>query len=129
MEKSMISPIDPDALRKQVRLATPFPHCAIDNFLEAGFADQVHNAYPTFQEARSVGRHYRTVNEQNKLQVTDRAIFPTSIAELNRLLAERPLLELLSYAFGIDDLLPDAELTGGGMHQTGTRGRLDVHVD
>src|SRR5579863_813259 len=125
----MINAIDRNAMRGQVRSATPFPHCLINNFLHADFADRVHEAFPTFEQARSVGREFRTVNERNKVQVTNAAMFPPPIAELNRLLAQRQLLELLSYAFGIEDLLPDPELTGGGMHQTGPRGRLDVHVD
>ena len=125
----MINAIDRHALRRQVRAAAPFPHCAIDNFLSDEFADRVHDAFPTFEQARSVGREFRTVNERNKVQVTDASAFPAPIAKLNRALAADPLLELLSYAFGIEDLLPDAELTGGGMHQTGPRGRLDVHVD
>ena len=36
---------------------------------------------------------------------------------------------MLSTVFAIPKLLPDEELVGGGMHQTGARGHLDVHVD
>ena len=31
--------------------------------------------------------------------------------------------------FDIPNLLADPELVGGGMHQTGPRGHLDVHID
>jgi hypothetical protein len=48
---------------------------------------------------------------------------------LNEVLSEPHFLELLSDVFDIPKLLPDEELAGGGMHQTGPRGRLDVHVD
>src|SRR5262249_6279584 len=51
------------------------------------------------------------------------------IAELNRALAAPEFCHLLSEVFDIPELLPDPELVGGGMHQTGARGHLDVHVD
>ena len=38
-------------------------------------------------------------------------------------------LDLLSHVTGMPRLLTDDELVGGGIHQTGPRGHLDVHVD
>jgi hypothetical protein len=125
----VINPIDADELRRKVRAATPFPHCCIDNFLAEDFAARVRAAFPPFEAALKMGRVFNTVNEKKKVQITDSTMFPVPIAELNHLLAAREFLELLSYAFEIPKLLPDAELIGGGIHQTGPRGRLDVHVD
>ena len=125
----MINPIDGEALRRQIRAASPFPHCLIDNFLSEDFANRVHDAFPTFDEARRMGRTFHAVNEKNKVQVTDAGKFSRPIVELNQLLAGRELLVTLSNAFDIPGLLPDDQLTGGGIHQTGPRGRLDVHVD
>lgn len=125
----MINPIDRDALRRQVRSAGPFPYCLIDNFLAADFAERVHDAFPSFDEARTMGRTFRTVNERNKVQITDPARFSAPVLELNGLLASPALLDTLSYAFDLPNLLADDRLTGGGIHQTGPRGRLDVHVD
>ena len=125
----MINPIDRDDLRLRVRSATPFPHCAIDHFLATEFADRVCAAFPAYEDARRVGREFRTVNEKNKIQITDPAMFPAPIAELNRLLGAKEFLGVLSYAFDIPNLLPDPESIGGGIHQTGPRGRLDIHVD
>jgi hypothetical protein len=124
----MINPIDPQALRQQIR-STPFPHCSIDHFLAADLAERVHTAFPPFDEAQRIGRVFRTVNEKNKVQITDRALFDAPFAELNDLLSSPAWLDTLSYAFEIPELLPDDQLTGGGIHQTGPRGRLDVHVD
>src|SRR5205823_4330439 len=55
--------------------------------------------------------------------------FPEPIAALNRALAAPEFCDLLSQVFKIPGLLPDEQLVGGGMHQTGPRGHLDVHVD
>jgi hypothetical protein len=125
----MINPINQQALRQQVQSATPFPHCLIDNFLATDFAERVHDAFPSFDQARTMGRVFRTVNERNKLQINDSSRFTGPVAELNSMLASPTLINTLSYAFEIPNLLNDDQLTGGGIHQTGPSGRLDVHVD
>lgn len=125
----MILPVDPEELRRRAGLASPFPHVVIDNFLEPDFARRVHDSFPTYLEARKIGRAFSTVNEKKKVQVTDTAQFAPAVLDLNRTLAAPSWLELLSFVFKIPDLLADDELIGGGMHQTGPRGRLDVHVD
>jgi hypothetical protein len=61
--------------------------------------------------------------------VTDPSTFAGPVAELNRALAAPDFLDLLSFVFDIPHLLADDELIGGGIHQTGSRGHLDVHID
>ncbi len=126
---SHIQPIDREALRAKVRSATPVPNFCIDNFLEPSFAESVLAAYPVYGDALKQGRTFSTVNEQGKVQITDANAFAQPVAELNRELAAPEFLDLLSYVFDMPNLLPDEELVGGGIHQTGSRGRLDVHVD
>lgn len=126
---SVIRPLDRDALRNQVRSTVPFPFFAIDNFLDTDFAEQVVGTFPKFEDALKVGRTFMAVNEKLKVQVTDKDKFPEPIARLNQELAAPEFLDLLSYVFSIPNLLPDDQLVGGGIHQTGPRGRLDVHVD
>ena len=87
------------------------------------------DAFPPYEEAIAVGRSFRAVNEKGKVQVTDSARFPGPIAELNRVLASPEFCELVSGALGVPGLLADEKLVGGGMHQTASRGHLDVHVD
>lgn len=124
-----IKPIDSNELRRRVREATPFPYFAINGFLDEEFADRVLQAFPSFEEAAKIGRSFEAVNEKKKIQVTDASMFPKPIAELNRALATPEFVGLLSSVFEIPDLLPDDELVGGGIHQTGPHGHLDVHVD
>jgi 2OG-Fe(II) oxygenase superfamily len=124
-----INPIDKEALRERVRTATPVPNFCIDNFLEVSFADTVLAAYPTYAEATKVGRTFAAVNEKGKVQVTDATTFAAPIAELSQTLASPEFLDVLSYVFDMPNLLADPELVGGGIHQTGSRGHLDVHVD
>jgi len=125
----VIKPIDRDELRNQVRAAVPFPYLLIDGFLDEECAERILNAYPTFEEAAKVGKSFQAVNEKGKVQVTDSRTFAEPIAALNAALAAREFRDTLSYAFDIPDLLADDQLVGGGIHQTGARGHLDVHVD
>ena len=124
-----INPIDEGALRERVRSSAPVPNFCIDNFLEESFAESVLAAYPSFEEATKVGRSFEAVNEKGKVQVTDSSKFAGPIAELNRTLASPEFLDLLSGVFDMPNLLADETLNGGGIHQTGPRGHLDVHVD
>lgn len=125
----MIQPFDREALRGQFQEASPFPSIAIDGFLDPQFAREVAVSYPTYGEARGRGHEFNAVNEKKKVQITDAATFPKAVARLNELLCSPSFVEDLEYITGIDNLLYDPELIGGGMHITGPRGRLDVHVD
>ena len=125
----IINPIDRDEIRNRVRAATPFPNFCIDHFLDEAFAETVLASFPTFAEAAKMGRSFSAVNEKGKIQVTDASKFAVPIAELNHALATPEFRDFLSYAFDIPHLLEDDQLDGGGIHQTGARGHLDVHVD
>lgn len=124
-----INPLDRDKLRGQTRSATPFPSFCVDNFLEEGFAESVLASYPRFDEAAKMGRTFDAVNEKQKVQITDSSKFAGPVAELNRALAGPEFCDLVSYVFDIPNILPDDQLIGGGIHQTGPRGLLDVHID
>jgi len=124
-----INSIDRDALRERIRSSSPVKNFCIDGFLEPSFAEEVLASYPSFDEALKVGRSFVAVNERGKVQVTDSSAFAGPVAELSRTLASLEFLELMSYVFEMPDLRADPELIGGGIHQTGPRGHLDVHVD
>jgi Rps23 Pro-64 3,4-dihydroxylase Tpa1-like proline 4-hydroxylase len=125
----LLREIDRDVLRAAARTAAPFPHVLIDDFLEVDFAREVLRSWPSYADAARMGKEFRSINERNKVQVTDSDQFPPALQDLNSALASPEFIETVSTVFGIPKLLPDAELVGGGLHQTGPRGRLDVHVD
>lgn len=126
---ALLSTLDQDELRAAVRSAKPFPNLSIDGFLDESFAREVAVSFPSYTEATRIGRNFKAVNEGGKVQVTDSSRFPGPIARLNAELASPEFLDLLSHLFGIPNLLADRELVGGGIHETGPRGHLDVHVD
>jgi Rps23 Pro-64 3,4-dihydroxylase Tpa1-like proline 4-hydroxylase len=125
----LINPFDHEALKQKIKHAEPFPHFCIDNFLNEEFANELYNAFPSFQDAQKIGKEFSAVNEQKKIQITDASKFPPAIAKLNQLLASPEFLDMMSDLMGIPNLIADAELIGGGIHETNAGGRLDVHVD
>jgi Rps23 Pro-64 3,4-dihydroxylase Tpa1-like proline 4-hydroxylase len=125
----MIKALDLDALRDRFKNATPFPHIVLDDFLEPAFAREVAACYPTFDQAVLQGFAFNFVNEQRKVQITDTAKFPDPVRRLNEAISSPKFLADLEVITGIKPLLADEKLAGGGMHLTGSGGRLDVHVD
>jgi 2OG-Fe(II) oxygenase superfamily len=125
----VIRPFDRDAIRAQYRSAKPFPFFKIDDFIDESLLDKAVAAYPTYDEARGLGREFSAVNEKLKIQVTDSANFPSPVKSLADELSGPGFLSDLEYITGIPNLLPDPTYNGGGMHLSGSSGRLDVHVD
>ena len=125
----LINPFDRSALKQKIRDAKPFPHFCIDNFLNEEFANEIYRSFPSFEQAREIGKEFDAVNEKSKIQITDAAKFSVPIAELNRLLASPDFTEMMSDLMNIPHLISDIHLTGGGIHETNSGGRLDVHVD
>ena len=125
----MIRTYNRDELRKCFRSAKPYPHIMLENFLDPAAAEEIACSYPNFDTAASLGFVFSALNEQKKVQVTDSAKFPGPVRRLNEVLASPHFLADLSYITGIPNLIADEQLAGGGIHVTGSGGRLDVHVD
>lgn len=127
--KPALSPYDRDELRRRYRAARPFPWVAIDGFLDSQFADEITNAYPSFDTAVQMGHQFKAVNENLKVQVSDYQRFPEPVKVLSDALSSPGFLDDLAYITGIPGLKWDGGLAGGGMHQTASSGWLDVHID
>jgi Rps23 Pro-64 3,4-dihydroxylase Tpa1-like proline 4-hydroxylase len=125
----LINALDRTALRERFRSAEPFPHLCLDNFLEADFAERIAQSFPSLDEARKIGREFTAVNERRKIQITDASKFAPAVSQLNDLLASDEFLDFVSDVTCIPKLKADEALIGGGIHETGSRGHLDVHVD
>jgi hypothetical protein len=124
-----INPLDLDFLKTSYSQAQPFPFFSIDGFLNQDFAGAIARGYPGFEEASAIGRRFDAVNERLKVQITNVDSFPGPVLKLAEVLSNPKWLEALQKITGIEKLLADPDLVGGGMHITGPGGRLDVHVD
>ena len=119
-----LAKLTPEVVRQE-----PFSHLCVDDILEPAFAQEIWEAFPSYAQAKQVGREFSTVNEKRKIQITDVSQFPAPIRELHELLASSEMVALVGRLFAIDHLLADPDLNGGGIHETNAGGHLDVHID
>ncbi len=125
----VLLPLDVDSLHRRFTSADPFPHVVLDDVIEPEFARRIAASLPSFEQSLQRGFRFETVNERRKVQVTDRAALSPPLRELLDALHSPEWLETLGRITGIPGLLADERLLGGGLHQTGRGGRLDVHTD
>lgn len=124
---------DPAALKEiaeshaeSYRTARPFPHVVIDDLLPDDVVDALIEEFP--DPNRQVWRAYDDPYER-KLEGTDtttmgdvtRAVF----AEFN----SAPFVNFLEQLTGIEGVITDPHLYGGGLHQIEPGGFLKVHAD
>lgn len=113
-------------LSERYRSAQPYPHIAIDSFLDPELARRLVAAFPGPGDTEWI--QYKHYNE-NKLGKSKREEFPQLIGALVDELNSPPFVSFLSTLTGIPGLMPDPMLEGGGMHQTESGGFLNVHAD
>ncbi len=113
-------------IRKDFKSKHPFSFTLIEDFFFPEPAELLHHAYPTIKNGQWDGTTY--LDQKNKFQKTvfdAESIFDRVFSELNC----SEFLKWLEDLTGIDQLSGDAELFGGGLHQSVNGAFLNVHVD
>ena len=107
------------------RQANPFPHIVVDDLfhLEPNVADLFPK--PEWDGWRALGDAYQC----KKFVCDDIQRIPGPFSVLIDELSRPRFLRLLEKLTGIDGLLPDPYLTGGGLHLSGPGGILAPHTD
>lgn len=117
---------DPQSLREAFSNAEPFPNLVLDDFLQPDVAMQAALAFPTDPDATWTS--YLHYNER-KFGMTELSAFPDPLRRVAAAFCERDVVAWLEAATGIDRLLPDPTLEGGGLHATRRGGYLRLHTD
>lgn len=106
---------------------TPVPHAVIDNAISDERLRKLTDAFPspTWERWTNLGTEY----ERNKLVCNIREEFPEPVRELIDDLQSPEFLRQLEAITGIEKLIPDPYLTGGGMHLSTGGGILAPHTD
>jgi 2OG-Fe(II) oxygenase superfamily len=114
-----------EAAHDEYRLAEPFPHIVIDDFLDPGLLRDIGTNYPS-REGKS---HFNRSQERLKYQFHDGDIPYEATRNLLGELNSRAFLAFLSGLTGIKGLIADPYFEGGGLHETLAGGHLSIHAD
>src|SRR5688572_27781574 len=108
------------------RAATPFPHVVVDDFLEPPIAKAV---LEEFERMDRGGWHHTDRPTERKWSTEDLLQFGPVTRWLVFQLNAGPFLQFLEQLTGIDGLIADPHLRGGGLHEIRRGGTLGVHAD
>lgn len=106
--------------------AQPFPHIAIDGFLNEELLKKISSDFPLLNSKDSW--EYRNTFE-TKFAYDQFHEMPASIKEMICYLYSPKFVLFLEKLTGIEDLIIDMNLNGGGLHQIYPEGKLDIHAD
>jgi hypothetical protein len=104
----------------------PCPHLLLAGFLNPLVAKGVAEEFPAPDTDAWI--QYKHQNE-NKQGMTKRELFPPYLGEVADELNSPEFVAWLSQLTGIPGLQADPSLEGGGLHQSGRGGFLNVHTD
>jgi len=104
----------------------PCPHVFLPDFLNHEIAAAMAEQFPG--PASDAWTQYKHANE-NKLGMAKRQLFPPAIAAVTDELNSPRFVDWISRLTGIPNLMADPMLEGGGLHQSGAGGYLNVHTD
>ena len=108
------------------RSAEPFPHVVIDDLLDASLLDDVLAEFDASDRSRW---HHTQRDTERKSSTEDFQHFgPATRAVLSQFNAA-PFLGFLEEMTGIEGLVADPHLRGGGLHEIRRDGVLGVHAD
>jgi hypothetical protein len=113
--------VDPD----EYASASPFPHGVYRGLVDEDLLDAVAAEFP---DPGRMGIQFDRPDEVKSAESRWDALGPASrrlVTELN----SEPVVDQLERITGINGLIVDHHLTGGGQHQISRGGRLNVHAD
>lgn len=106
--------------------AQPFAHATFKDIFSREFLIQVANEFPDL--AINADRIFNNHHEKKHVTFGESKLSDSS-KTLVRFCNSEPFLKWLSGLTGIDNLMPDPYLIGGGYHEIKSGGKLGIHVD
>jgi hypothetical protein len=117
---------DVDVAAKEYAEADPFPHLVVDDVLRPEAFGAVVRDFPGIDDEFWKG--YLHVNETKYCNVHPDT-WADSLREVARELTSPDFVSYLEELTGIQGLIPDWSMDGGGLHQTLRGGHLNIHAD
>jgi Rps23 Pro-64 3,4-dihydroxylase Tpa1-like proline 4-hydroxylase len=123
------SKFDTDSLSKNFKEAEPFQHIVIDNFLNEDVADKLLSDLLNDNFDKWDKRDHDKIQIKWRSDWKDDADVPEHTLSVINFLNGGTFLRWLSRVTGVNGIIPDPYLTGGGFNQINTGGTLAVHAD
>lgn len=117
---------DLDRLSADYQSAEPYPHIVLDDFLEPNAAKEAMADFPALDPEQ--WNNYLHANER-KFSNSDPETWGSCLQQILRELNSPRFIQFVSKLIGVDDLIPDPSLEGGGLHQSTKGGYLNMHAD
>lgn len=114
------------SLRAAYASAEPYPHIVIDDFLPPAVAKAAMEEFPPLDPNH--WNNYLHVNERKFSHTEPDTWGPTLQGILEDLNSER-FVRFIGNLIGVQGLVADPSLEGGGLHQSTTGGFLNIHAD
>ena len=105
--------------------AAPFPHAVIDGVLTVDSAALGEFPASDWEHWSQLGDKY----QNKKLSCGKIQVIPEPFKQIINELSEPKFLQQLEKITGIEQLIPDPYLSGGGLHMSGPGGILAAHTD
>jgi len=106
--------------------AVPFPHVVIEGLFPQAIVDQLAAGFP---EVTSGAWLQRDDPRERKFSLDRETDLPEIARQVINECNSQVFLEFLTNVTGIEGLIPDPYLLGGGLHQIAPGGLLGVHAD
>jgi Rps23 Pro-64 3,4-dihydroxylase Tpa1-like proline 4-hydroxylase len=111
--------------REGYRIAAPFAHAVFDNVFDESILDAVIEEFHQVDQ----GWHEFESKYEKKLQMNKYVNLPPTTRAFIDTLNSEPFLRFLESLTGIQGLISDPYLQGGGLHKIERGGKLGIHVD
>ncbi|MCS7012521.1 MAG: 2OG-Fe(II) oxygenase [Chloroherpetonaceae bacterium] len=112
-------------LKRRYDTAHPYPHIAIDGFLDESVATMLYEHFPKLSQMKT---HYDGLNER-KAEDSQFEQYHPIFRELRAELFSPTFLRFLETLTGISNLTTCEGPLGAGTHQGGNGSYLDLHID
>lgn len=107
--------------------AQPFPHCVIDGFFPESTLNRILDEYPGAGQVDWIRKNAEACTL--KLATRDETQLGSVTRQFIYELNSSVFISALEKITGIDGLIPDPYLYGGGLHQILSGGYLKIHAD
>jgi len=114
------------ALRDALIKADPFPHLVIDGLFSADLLELIVDEFD--QMTPAYWRHSKCPDESTRRARFDASLPPAADLYFNKIYSKE-FVAFLCEILGVETLIPDPELIGGGLHESRAGDWFNIHVD